>query len=137
VTNAVNVGVAPAAICVVTVDPIGEIQAAVAGSVSHSVTFTGRFTPPVSGDTVMRPATPTFTVATPNTPVPVLPGMFTIPVLPMVAPSATMSGTGVFDADRSSALSPRSFSTRAVFSPPKLKPRSVGAKAPVGVIAIT
>src|SRR5215831_13912876 len=85
VTNAVNVGVAPAATCVVTVAPIGEMHSAVAGLVSHSVTVMGRFTLLVSADTVMGPGAPTFTVATPNTPVPVLPRIFTIPSLSRVA----------------------------------------------------
>ena len=46
----------------------------------------------------MLPPAPTFTVATAKAPVPVTPGMFTIPGSPLAA-SATMSGTGVVEAD--------------------------------------
>ena len=60
----------------------------------------------MSADAVILPLAPTFTVATTNTPVPVLPGIFAIPSLVRVAASATMSGTGVAEAENSKVFNP-------------------------------
>ena len=48
-------------------------------------------------------------VAAANAPLPVALATSTIPLLPAVAASATMSGTGVFELDSKSVLSPVSF----------------------------
>ncbi|MCH8320019.1 MAG: DUF2911 domain-containing protein, partial [Acidobacteria bacterium] len=61
---------------------------------------------PVSAEAMMTPPEPTFTVATEKNPVPAVPGMFTMPSLNIVAPRATMSGTGVADAEKSKVLTP-------------------------------
>ena len=68
--------------------------------------FTGKAALPVSADAVMLPLTPTFTVATAKAPVPVAPGIFTMPSLVSVAAKATMSGTGVADAENKSVFRP-------------------------------
>lgn len=69
VTKIPKVGVAFALIWVVTVGTGGPRQAPVVGVVWQSARLTGRLTPPVSAETVMRPPVPTFTVATAKTPV--------------------------------------------------------------------
>src|SRR5437867_627244 len=99
--------------------------------------LTGRLAPPVSAVTVIRPLAPTLTVATANAPVPVAPGMFTIPVLPAVAPSATMSGTGVGDADKSSVFTPVMTAGGTTPLPAMANATSVGSRAATGVIATT
>jgi hypothetical protein len=78
-----------------------------------------------------------FTVATAKAPVPVVPGMFTMPGSGDVAARATMSGTGVEDAESSKVLVPVRVATGLVFDPAKFSATSVGPKEAVGVIAIT
>src|SRR5215475_13150652 len=97
VTKMPNVGVALAAMWLVTVPARGPRQTPVAGSVWQRSRATGTSTPAVSADTVMAPARPTFTVATANTPNPLSPERVTIPSLFVVAARATMSGTGADD----------------------------------------
>ena len=101
-----KVGVALALICVVTLGPMADMHCPVVGLVSHKRMFTGKAAIPVSADAVMLPLAPTFTVATANAPVPVVPGMLTMPSLVSVAAKATMSGTGVADAENKSVLRP-------------------------------
>jgi hypothetical protein len=69
--------------------------------------------------TVIIAPIPRFTVATAKNPVPISPGMFTMPSLLRVAARPTMSGTGAAEADRSSVLSPWTVSAKAVFAHPK------------------
>ncbi len=90
----------------------------------------------VSADTVMDAPSPTFTVATPNAPVPDAPGTLTIPSLVTVAGRATTSGTGASDAESNSVLRPVRESTGIVLSPPKENATSVGMGA-LGVNATT
>ena len=68
--------------------------------------FSGKLTPLVSTEAVMLSLAPTFTVATANNPVPVVPGIFTMPSFVGVATNATMSATGVADAENSNVLIP-------------------------------
>jgi hypothetical protein len=68
--------------------------------------FTGNGIPPVSTKAVIFPLAPTFTVATAKAPVPLVPGMLTIPSLFCVAAKATMSGTGVVEAESKSVFRP-------------------------------
>ena len=68
--------------------------------------LTGRGTSPVSAETVIVPPAPRFTVATAKTPVPVVPGILTIPSFFSVALMATMSGTGVVAAESSKVSMP-------------------------------
>src|SRR5262249_59023621 len=79
---------------------------------------------------------PTFTVATPNTPVSLVPGMLTIPVLPAVASSATISGVGVVDAESSSVFSPGTTVAAAALAHLNLNATSAGGNEVVGVIAM-
>ena len=60
-----------------------------------------------------------------------------MPSLVAVTASATMSGTGVRDADIRSVLIAMSVGTGSVLVPAKLKATSVGASGAVGVIAMT
>ena len=80
--------------------------------------FTGNDALPVSADAVMFPLAPTFTVATAKAPMPFVPRMFTMPSLVVVAANATMSGTGVAEAESSKRVQPcidrRRLSIRAV-----------------------
>src|SRR4030095_12811699 len=99
--------------------------------------FTGNEELPVSADTVMVPAAPTFTVATAKAPVPFVPGMFAIPSLVSVAANATMSGNGVEEAERRSVCSPVLMGAGLLLSQSKLNCTSVGAIFPVGVKLIT
>ena len=95
--------------------------------------FTGRVAPPVSADAVILPLAPIFTVATANTPVPVVPGMFIMPSLLRVAPRATMSGTGVADAEKSSVFNPELIGAGSVLVQSKLNSTSVDATGAEGV----
>jgi hypothetical protein len=90
----------------------------------------------VSVEAVIIAPAPTFTVATAKDPMPVGPGMSTIPGSPL-ATSATMSGTGVTEADSSRVLTPTIVAACTVLVPVKVKGTSVGAKALVGVMAST
>src|SRR6266851_9069399 len=91
---------------------------------------------PMSAVAVIVAATPTLTEATVKNPVPVSPGMFTIPSLPRVAASATMSGIGVGAADSRSVLTPGVIGA-CVCPHAKLSWSSVGGIAAVGVKART
>ena len=77
VTKAVNVGVALAAIEIVTVGVGGSRHAQVAGLVRHSATVVGSVASPVSAETVRVAVTPTLVVAMANTLVPVGPERLT------------------------------------------------------------
>ena len=109
----------------------------VVGLVSQSARLTGRLIPPVSAEAVMVSLAPTFTVATANTPVPVVPGIFTIPSLVKVAARATMSGIGLAEAESRSVLRPEITGAGAVFTQVKLSATSVGSNDAVGVKAKT
>ena len=102
--NTENVGVSPPLICVSAVGAAGCRQTPVTGSLRQIVTASGRIALPVLVDAVMSPEAPTLTVATENAPTP--PVTLAMPSPLIVAASATMSGTGVAEADRSSVLRP-------------------------------
>ena len=68
--------------------------------------FTGNDALPVSADAVIVPVAPTFTVATAKAPVLLVPRILTMPSLLRVAAQATMSETGVADAESRSVFSP-------------------------------
>ena len=105
-TKIPNVGVALVLICVVTLGPMAEMHCPVVGFVSQRETFSGNIALPMSADAVMPALAPTFTVATAKAPVPVAPGMFTMPSWVGVAAQATMSETGVAETESSSVFSP-------------------------------
>jgi hypothetical protein len=86
---------------------------------------------------VIVPLAPTFTVATANTPVPVVPGILTMPSLVGVAARATISGIGVGAAERRRVLSPEMLGAGLLFVQLKLRATSVGVMIPVGVRAKT
>ena len=94
---------------VVTVLLGGAKQAPVTVLVWHRVMLRDRLTVPVSALTVVVPVAPTFTLATAKKPVPVVPGICTMPSFVVVAPKATMSGIGVADAESNNELSPVSY----------------------------
>jgi hypothetical protein len=101
------------------------------------VIVTGRLAAPACAAAVIVPLAPTFAVATANAPVPVVPGIFTIPSLLAVATSAMTSGTGVVDADNSNVFSPLLLAAALAFVHVKLKAMSVGMNAADGVNAST
>lgn len=82
--------------------------------------LTGKIAPPVSADTVKASPALIFTVATANTPVPLLPGMFTMPSFVSVATSARMSATGVAEAEKRKVLSPEIIGAGSVLAQSKL-----------------
>ena len=118
-----------------TMGPMAETHWPVAGFVSQRLIITGKAAFPVSAEAVIVPVAPTFTVATANTPVPVAPGMSTMP--PLAAAKATMSGVVLNDDESSRVLIPVSAAAGArVFSAANVNITSVGTKAVVGVRAI-
>ena len=136
-TKIPKVGVALALICVITLGPIAEIHAPVPGFVSHSKRFTGNVAAPVSAEAVIVAVAPTFTVATEKAPVPLVPGMVTMPSLVVVAARATMSAIGVAEAESSKVFSPTLIGAGSLFAQLKLNCTSVGGKGAVGVKANT
>src|SRR5262249_60979811 len=95
--------------------------------------LTGNATSPVSAVAVIVPAAPTLIVATANAPAP---ATLTTPSFAIVAASATMSGTGVGDAENNSVFSPVVI---GAWVPPhaKLNCTSVGGIAWPGLTAST
>ena len=128
VTKKPKVGVALLPIVVVTVGPTALRQAPVAGLVSHSCTLTPEG--PVAR-AVMLPVMPALTVATANTPVPVLPGMSATPGV-MVAASAMMSGTGALPDASSRVFNPLVTGAGGVLAQSNAITISVAAKASRG-----
>ena len=61
--------------------------------------LTGKIAPPVSPDTERVSPAPRFTVATANTPLLLVPGIFMMPSFVRVAAMATMSATGLAEAE--------------------------------------
>ena len=100
-----KVGVALAAMVVVTPAAAGATHAPVAGLVWHRLRLIGKLVPPVSALAVIVSALPTLTVATANAPYWLDAEISTMPGSPE-ATSATISGTGVVEADRLSVLIP-------------------------------
>src|SRR5262245_7123593 len=114
-TKTAKVGVSPVAISVVTAVPAEPRQIPVVESVRQIVSATGSATFPVSTEVVIEPPAPTFTAATEKAPIPVGPGMLTLPSVVSVATSDTMSGTGVDDADSRNVLTPTITGAGSVF----------------------
>ena len=96
--------------------------------------FTGKVTPPVVGMAVMMPVAPTFTVATAKAPVPLVPGILTMPGSGAVAARATMSGIGVADAENASVFRPALIEAAAAFAHLNASCTSAGAIGTAGVI---
>ena len=80
-----------------------------------------------------RPAALRFTVATAKNPVPVVPGMFTIPSPSSVAARATMSGVGVVDADSRSVSRPLTTGAPEALAHRNVMGTSMGANDIVGL----
>ena len=91
----------------------------------------------MSAETVIVPPAPRFTVATAKTPVPVLPGILTIPSLFSVALRATMSGTGVVEAESSKVLRPETTDAAIALAQKNFNGTSVAGIAAVVVKAKT
>src|SRR5262245_26320357 len=98
---------------------------------------TGRSAAPMSAEAVIVPPAPTFTVATANTPVPVVPGILTIPSLFRVAARATMSGPSGVEAENRRVSMPERTGAVIALEQKKFNPTSVGGIAAVGVKANT
>jgi hypothetical protein len=132
-----NVGVAAAAMVVVTPAAAVPRQAPVAGFVSQMDKATGRLAPPNPGVAVIVPVDPTFTDATAKAPDPPTPGRRTVPSPVGVTADATMSGTGVFDADSKSVFRPVVTGAGLVLEQSKVNSTSVGLNEAVVVKANT
>ena len=135
VTNTEYVGVAPPLTELVVLLPGVDRQAPVAGFVSQMDTASGKVTDRRS-DAVIVAVLPTFTVATAKAFEPLVPGKSTMPSPVDVAASATMSGTGTFDADSSSVFRPVVTGAGLVLEQSKINFTSVELNAAVGVKAI-
>lgn len=109
---------------------VGLMQAAVTGSVSHSKSCSGNVAPPVSARTVMTSSKPTLTEAIEKAAMPLAVGIDRMPSLVDVAASATISGVGVVDAERSSVLIPGSVPAEPELLQSKFSVSSVGETAP-------
>lgn len=94
-----KVGVALALIVVVTLEAIDEMHCPLVGSVWQRLTVSGRVTAPVVAVAVMEALAPTLTVATAKALEPDVPVMCRMPSFYAVAAGATMSGTGVVEAE--------------------------------------
>src|SRR5262245_25857365 len=100
--------------------------------------LTGSVAFPVSADAVISPLAPTFTVATANAPVPLVPGILTTPGSDGgVAASATISGTEIVEAESSKVSSPVLTGAGSLFEQSKLSCTSVDGIGEAGVIAKT
>ena len=132
-------GVALAAIVLVTLALGATRHSLVAEFVWQSEMFTGKFTIPVSAEAVMMPIAPTLVAAIEKTPVPVTPGICTIPSPDGVTAMAIISGVGVFDAESSRVLTPLMIGAAVVLVLVQLNcgSTSIGLKATVEVKAIT
>ena len=128
-----NVGVVPALTLEVTLFAGGDKQAPVPGFVSQINNAKGNVASPVSAVTEISPLAPTFTVATAKALAPKGPGSLTIPSPVGVAASATMSGTGTFDADSSSVFRPVVTGAGLALEQSKINFTSVELNAVVGV----
>ena len=94
-----KVGVALALIVVVTLGAIDEMHCPLVGSVWQRLTVSGKVTAPVVAVAVMEALAPTLTVATAKALEPDVPVMCRMPSFYAVAAGATMSGTGVVEAE--------------------------------------
>lgn len=120
-------------IVVSTLPAGGSRQAAVTGLLSQMDKFTCNVTLPVSGVAVILSWLPTFTVATANALAPKLLGNVTIPSPVGVAARATISGTGVSEADKRSEFTPGIFTANALLVHAKANSTSIGSNAVSGV----
>ena len=135
-TNTANDGVSFALIVNVTspvVGVVGLIQTDVAGSVSQREVTMGKVAAPVSTLTIKVSLAPTFTLATAKKPVPVVPGMCTMPSLLTVATKATISAMGVSDAESNNVFNPVTTLASLVSAQLYCNCTSVEPKAAVGV----
>src|SRR6516165_9086622 len=87
----------------------GFVHSLVDGPVWQIVSISGRPLPLSSTVAVIVPGAAMLIAAAVKKPVPVGPGILTMPVFPSVAPMAIRSGTGVGDDDNSSVLRPGTF----------------------------
>src|SRR5262245_63702775 len=83
------------------------------------------------------PLIPRFTAPTANTPVALVPGIFTMPSPVRVPDKATMSGVGLAEAQNRNVLRPGTIGAGSVLAQSKLNCTSVGAIGAVGVSAKT
>src|SRR5712691_622648 len=138
-TKIPKLGVAFVLIATVTrlLGVVGFTQTPVVRSVAHRETLSGSETAPVSAVTVSVSLLPTFTAATAKTPEPVLASVVTTPLLLRVAARATMSGTGVLDAESNNVLMPEMARAGSVLAQSNCNCTSVGGNVAVGVNAKT
>src|SRR5262245_5793880 len=133
-TKIPNVGLALDGTVVVTLLRGDERHKPVSGSVWQIEVLTGKFTSPVSADTVRASSAPTFTTATANTSVKLTltQDTFTMPSLEGVVATATMSATAVAEADTRRVLTPGKIGAAPVLAHLKLSCTSVGANGAEG-----
>src|SRR5579864_342207 len=136
VTNIPKVGVWPVLIVVVALEEGVERHMPLVGLVWHTAKLTGRLAEPVLAVAVITPEAPTLTVATANAPVPLVPGISTIPGSPDAA-SATTSGTGVVEADTSSVLRSLVCGAASALAQKNSRLPKTEGKVAVGVSAMT
>ena len=120
---------------VVTLPAGGDRHSPVSEAVSQIDRRRGKVAFPVSAVAVILPLAPTFTDATAKALAPEVPGRLRIPSPDCVAPNATTSGTGVFDAESVRVLTPAIIDTGMLLAQSKLSCTSVGLNGAVGTKA--
>ena len=120
-----------------TLGPTDEMHCPVIGLVWQRLIASGNVAVPVLAVAVIEALAPTLTVATAKAFDPEVPVMCRMPSFDAVAANATMSGTGVAEADSSNVLRPVVLG--AVLTPLQAKPSTtfVGTNAAFGVKAMT
>lgn len=118
--NTAKVGVWPAPILTFTLGVAFDRQAPVVGFVRQTSKVKGR--PPLPGDsssvgvTVIDPLAPRLDVATLKALAPDEPGIRSTPSPDVVAETATISGTGLLDAENSKVLTPGTMEASTLFA---------------------
>ena len=137
VAKMAKVGVALALMVVVTLEPIDEMHWPLIGFVWQRLMARGKVAAPVVAVAVIEALAPTLTVATAKAFEPDVPVMCRMPSFWAVAASATISGTGVAEADSDRVLRPVLLG--AAFTPVQSNPSAavVGTKGALGVNAMT
>jgi hypothetical protein len=132
-----KVGVALALIVVEALDAAVPRHRPVAGLVWQIERASGKLAAPVLAVAVIAAVAPTFTVATANAFAPELPGMWRMPSLVAVAASATMSGTGVAEAESNSVFRPGKIGGPSRLEQRKPSATSLGPNGAIGANAMT
>src|SRR5438552_1568422 len=118
---------------VVAVEAAGGERHVPDALVWQTVSTTASPDPPSSGTTVIKPGAPMLMAEAAKKPVPLVPGMLTMPSPEPVTPMDIRSGTGLLDAESRNVFSPTVLVAAAVLVHLKTSATSVAPNAAVGV----